>query len=82
MTPTPDEIECLVAVAKRLPTQHKLVEKYGSRLIQNGLIELSHEWPILTRRGIDMLNDISFRLITTAAKVDGRGSKPGTPSSR
>jgi len=60
---TADDLECLWAIARRATIQDHLVRSRGGHLQEQGLIELSHEWPTLTPKGRRILKDVSARAI-------------------
>jgi hypothetical protein len=70
MTPAPkrnaltaDELECLWAIARRATIQDRLVESRGKQLEKKGLIELTHQWPTLTPKGLRILKECSAQAI-------------------
>jgi hypothetical protein len=70
MKPTPrddeltaDDLECLWAIARRATIQDRLVESRGMQLEKKGLIELTHQWPTLTPKGLRILKECSAQAI-------------------
>lgn len=60
---TADDVECLWAIARRATIQDRLVQSRGSHLEKQGLIELTHEWPTLTPKGLKVIKDLSAQAI-------------------
>ena len=60
---TADDLECLWAIARRATIQDRLVESRGRQLEKKGLIELTHQWPTLTPKGLRMLKECSAQAI-------------------
>jgi hypothetical protein len=58
---SPDDLECLWAIARRATIQDRLVRLRGGELKKQGLIELTHDWPTLTPKGRRVLQDLSAR---------------------
>ncbi len=72
-TLTADDLECLWAIARRATIQDELVRSRGGHLQQQGLIELTHEWPTLTPKGRRMLKDVSAQAILDLHRDRRRG---------
>ena len=62
-TLTADDLECLWAIARRATIQDRLVESRGRQLEKKGLIELTHQWPTLTPKGLRILKECSAQAI-------------------
>jgi len=60
---TADDLECLWAIARRATIQDRLVESRGKQLEKKGLIELTHQWPTLTPKGLRILKECSAQAI-------------------
>jgi len=58
-----DDLECLWAIARRATIQDRLVESRGKQLEKKGLIELTHQWPTLTPKGLRILKECSAQAI-------------------
>ena len=63
---TPDDIECLMAVAKRSTMQEKWIPMFKNRLVSMGLITMDDDWPKLTALGVAELDRIGFQLASLA----------------
>ena len=71
----PDDIECLVAIARRSPMQDRLLAVCRERLLVRGLITEEFDWPKLTPLGQAELDRIGFELTSLALGADKRDEK-------
>ena len=62
----PDEIECLLAIARRSSLQEKLVAIVGQRLVEKQAITINQGWPNLTMAGQKALDEIVFKVMNEA----------------
>jgi hypothetical protein len=60
---TPDDLECLWAIARRGSMQEQLMHCRGGTLARRGLIAVADGWPTLTAGGRRLLNDHSARIL-------------------
>jgi hypothetical protein len=65
---TPEEIDCLQLVSQRSSSQEQMISAHGTRLIKGGYIKMNDGWPVLTSKGLAVIDDLAFRNLPSGSQ--------------